>query len=310
MQTPCQFSGLRGEPIMKRLLAVFAVLFFTTACASTNGSGGWEAGLNRTEATFRMVEPASSQDACVGGDLFGRGLAGGSVALTAGSTVALTMMMGTTPDMPLEERMAIEQQVTAVLDQESDGRTVEWVSPRSGMKMRFSPSRSQSEFRRITVARNEGMGRMPESFRVEEGIYRLKRDSVLRPTPSAAANFNVDRVRAGDRVRVMGRVSGLYGDSWLLIGGPNGAAYGYLDPADLEPVSRTGDNIYTRSTAGVIRDPVNASVLCRTLTVDALGRSETLTACRQSDGRWIADPPMGNAQSACLPVNPAFLLTE
>jgi hypothetical protein len=237
-----------------------------------------------------------------------RGAAAGYGTMTAGGMVSLSMMMGLAPELSLEEQTEIEAKVQNVLENDLDGRSVQWVSPRSGLRIRFSPKATKSEFRKITVARSEGVGRVPESFKVESGRYRTTQSTLLRPTPSSAADFGYETVPANKAVDVIGRVGGLYGDSWLMVAGLNGAAYGYIDPADLTPLSATEEaELYNPITAGVIRDPVDASVTCRTLVYESAQGEEVVRACRNAEGRWIADPPAAG-EGRCLPVNASFLL--
>lgn len=230
-------------------------------------------------------------------------------SMNAGSAIGIHMMMGLAPAMAMQERQQLELKVQSVLEGESDGRTITWRSPRTGQVVRLKPKNTRSDFREITVPRSNEVGITPASFKVEQGHYISPKGALLRPNPTLSKAV-IDTIPEGGVVDVMGRVRGMTGESWLLVGA-GGIGYGYVDPAELVPLDQkvAETKLYRRDYAGAARDPVSASVDCRELEYETDLGSETIFTCRAPDGKWVIDPPTGgNRKHACLPANQLHLL--
>lgn len=258
---------------------------------------------------------SGTQMACArpqtGNQLTMRGSAGANLSLPAASRVVAFMGMGLGPGMTLDERQLLENKVQTVLETSSDGAKVRWASNTSAQNVDFIVSETQNEFRRVTVARGEEVGRMPESLAVEPATYRTVVETPLRPTPSPTSRVGGENVPAGSIISVIGRVRGVNEDSWFLIAGPDGTAYGYVEPAHVQPFERSRPHareLYTRVTGKQLRDVLDADVRCRTLSYKTALGADVFRACRDPGGRWIAEPPVGGATGSCSPVNPPFLL--
>ncbi|ACT59443.1 hypothetical protein [Hirschia baltica] len=247
------------------------------------------------------------------GRLMGRGGAGGIApihGLTAGSYVISTMMMGMGPLIALEDREALEKKVQQVLDDETDGRKLDWKAPSTGQKVIMRPGKTKSSFRLVSVPRADEVGKTPESFRVEQGEFITTKSAALRPSPTSSSNVRIDTVPAGVRLQLMGRVRGMYSDDWYMVGA-DGRSYGYMEPADLRPaIDSDPVDFYHRVTGPTMRDPIPATVTCRELAYETDMGTETMQACRSPEGKWIADPPEGDAAAnkACQPVSRPYLL--
>lgn len=243
-----------------------------------------------------------------------RGSAGSLTSLPAAMLVVTQIAMGIGPGMSLDERAVLETKVQTVLETSSDGSGVRWVSAETGTVVDFVARDSFQEKRLVTVARGEEVGRLPESLVVEPAIYVTTQSASLRPTPSATSLVTGGDIPAGSRVNVLGRVAGLNSDSWLLVGGPDGTAFGYLEPAQLRPneTNRVHPReIYTRITGARIRDSVSASVMCRTLSYGSGEFDNVMRTCREPGGRWINQPPVVNASGTCRAgLQPSFLLDD
>lgn len=265
--------------------------------------------------TVETLESAPLSPYCdATAQLEGRGSGGGFGpvhGLTAGGFVYNSMLMGLSPVIALQDREDLEKKVQDVLDQESDGRSLEWVAPSSGQKVIMNPGGTSSSFRLVSVPRAEEVGRTPESFRVERGEYVTTKEAALRPSPTSSGNVRIDTVPAGYKLNVMGRVAGVQSDSWYMVGS-DGRAFGYMEPADLQPRSLLLVNPpkYNRITGPTLRDPISATVTCRELSYTTDIGEETLHACRSPEGRWVADPPAGfeGGRTACLPISRSYLL--
>ena len=242
------------------------------------------------------------------------------LTVSAGSLVAIQLGMGSAPSVDsvtrtanIIERKALEAKVQEVLERDLGGREINWQVASTGERVTFRPGPPRSAFKEITVPRTEEVARTPASFRVETGTYRTVRSAVLRPTPAAAGKAEVDRIPANRGLTMMGRVRGLYGENWMLVG-QNGIGYGYVDAADVTPfIGGVRPTPYERSENDrigmIVRDPVSATVNCRDLTVSSALGSSTMTACRGADGRWVSDLPEGtNRNAACLATNRQFLI--
>jgi hypothetical protein len=246
---------------------------------------------------------------------------GGQLSVSAGAVVALHLGMGLTPGLPnartraatLGERNQLERKIQDVLERELTGREVDWQIRSTGEQVTFGVGESRSEFKEITIPRNEEVARTPDSFRVETGTYRTVRAAILRPNASPAGTAQVDTIPANRTVTMFGRVRGVYGENWLLVG-QDGVGFGYVDAADVEPAQADRPlSPYRRpvsaATGVVLRDAVSATVTCRDLRVSTALGSDSMTACRGADGRWVADLPEGqNRRGACLPTNRRFLV--
>lgn len=245
--------------------------------------------------------------------LMGRGAAGGIApihGLTAGSYVISSMMMGMGPLIALEDREALEKQVQNVLDDETDGRVLNWQAPSTGQKVIMRPGKTKSSFRLVSVPRADEVGKTPDSFRVEQGDYVTTKSAALRPSPTSSSNVRIDTIPAGMRLQLMGRVRGMHSDDWYMVGA-DGRSYGYMEPADLRPaLENDPKSMYHRVTGPTMRDPIPATVTCRELTYETDMGTETMHACRSPEGKWIADPPAGDSDSnnACQPVSRPYLL--
>lgn len=243
-----------------------------------------------------------------------RGSAGASAAIPSGLLVASQMAMGIGPGMSLDEREVLQRKVQNVLETSSDGAGVRWVSYESGQVVDFVASDTLQEERIVTVERGEEVGRLPESLVVEPAVYVTREEVTLRPTPSPTSIVSGGNVPAGQKVKVLGRVTGINNDSWFLVGGPDGAAYGYMEPAQLTPngVNQIDpQEIYARPTGTRLRDTVSASVMCRTLVYGSGEFDNVMRTCREPGGRWIAEPPVAKAGSACrAEPQPSFLLGD
>lgn len=284
------------------------------ACASVDSYEVQSFATN--ENTVETLETRPSDIYCKAGpqsQLMGRGSAGGIApihGLTAGSYVISSMMMGMAPLIALEDREALEKKVQRVLNDESDGRVLDWRAPSTGQKVIMRPGKTKSSFRLVSVPRADEVGKTPDSFRVEQGEFVTTKSAALRPSPTSSSNVRIDTVPAGMRLQLMGRVRGMHSDDWYMVGA-DGRAYGYMEPADLRPATRNdAPSLYHRVTGPTLRDPIPATVTCRQLSYETDKGTETMNACRSPEGRWIADPPEGNAASnnACQPVSRPYLL--
>lgn len=242
--------------------------------------------------------------------LTGRGQAGGMAGpysgLTAGGHVFNRMLMGLSPALALNDKHALDQTIQNVLEHDSDGRVIEWVAPNSGQSVVLKPRNTHSSFRLVTVPRAEEVGRTPESFRLERGSFLTIHKSALRPSPTISSDVAIQRVPAGQKVEVYGRVRGVYGENWYMVGN-DGRAYGYMEPADLKPYGGEKATSFHRVTGPTLRDPVNATVTCRNLSYATMQGEEMMTACRSPEGVWFSDMPEGSAEGrvACLPIHRA-----
>lgn len=286
-------------------LSAFACL---AGCASAPDGAGL-AGFDRDNELLSKDGSAYCQASAA--TLQGRGSAGGlgpMQGLTAGGYVYNTMLMGLSPVIALKDQAALERKVQTVLEDESDGRELEWTAPSSGQKVIMKPGSTNSSFRLISVPRAEEVGRTPDSFSVERGGFITSSAAPLRPSPTTSGNVVIDTIPAGYKLEVMGRVRGVHSENWYMVGA-NGRAFGYMEPVHLRPAGLEKAPLYHRLTGPTLRDPMSATVTCRELTYKTDLGMETLNACRTPEGRWIADPPEGSATGAsCLPVSRSFLL--
>lgn len=246
--------------------------------------------------------------------LIARGSAGASAAIPAGTLVASQFAMGIGPGMSLDEREVLERKVQTVLETSSDGEGVRWVSNDSGQVVNFVASDTFQEERLVTVQRGEEVGRLPDSLVVEPAIYVTTESATLRPTPSPTSVVSGGQVPSGEKVKVLGRVTGIQSDSWFLVGGPDGTAYGYLETSQLTPNATNlvhPREIYTKPTGARVRDSLSASVMCRTLVYGSSEFDNVMRTCREPGGRWIAEPPVVDARGACnARPQPPFLIDE
>jgi len=247
--------------------------------------------------------------ACAIGDdgfLRGRGAAGGLSGIgtvSAGTYVFNRMLMGLSPAIAMVDKYALDQKIQHVLEQDSDGRQIEWIAPNSGESVVLKPTGTHSSFRLVTVPRAEEVGRTPESFRLERGSFITLRESTLRPSPTIAGDVAIQDVPPGRTLEVYGRVRGMYGENWYMVGN-DGRAYGYMEPAGLKPHEGEQATRFHRITGPTLRDPVNATVPCRDLTFSTANGEESVQSCRGPEGVWFTDMPVGSAEGrvACLPV--------
>ncbi len=299
---------------MKRHYYLSVAVLGLGACASVEHQGVETFATNVN--TVETLETRSNDLYCQvtpGAQLMGRGSAGGIApihGLTAGSYVISSMMMGMGPLIALEDKEALEKKVQRVLNDETDGRVLDWRAPSTGQKVIMRPGKTKSSFRLVSVPRADEVGKTPDSFRVERGHYVTTKSAALRPSPTSSSNVRIDTIPAGMRLQLMGRVRGMHSDDWYMVGA-DGRAYGYMEPADLRPaLSGDPDKLYHRVTGPTLRDPIPATVTCRELTYETDQGTETMSACRSPEGRWIADPPKGDASgnNACQPVSRPYLL--
>ena len=283
------------------------------ACASQNGvvhtSSVPNAELADVPDFDNVLDSRPLRIACQsedGGMLQGRGAAaslGSSTGLTATGTLLFNrMFLGLSPAIALADRHALEIKVQDVLENDSDGRRIEWISPNSGQSVVLEPDDSFSSFRIVMVPRAEEVGRTPDSFRVERGSFVTLRQSALRPSPTIAGDVRIDDVPEGQEVEIYGRVRGLYGEDWYMVGN-DGRAYGYMEPVSLRPTTGSSNNQFRRTTGSVVRDVVNATIPCRRLTVSTETGNRLIESCRFPDGVWFSDAEQGRDDDrfACLP---------
>ena len=303
------YKGLKRVRAVFKALVVLAIIpagSILNGCATNSPQTETYSASSLNDLNSRPLKAACASDQQ--NQLFGRGEAGASIGsysgVTAGGFVFSRMLMGLSPALALQDKHALDRTIQSVLENDSDGRIIEWVAPNSGESVVLKPADTHTSFRLVTVPRAEEVGRTPESFRLERGSFVTLQQSALRPSPTISSDVTIQKVPSNQKVEVYGRVRGLYGESWYMVGN-DGRAYGYMEPRDLKPYDGSTVTTFRRITGPTLRDPVNATVTCRNLTYATTIGEETMTSCRAPEGVWFSDMPEGSKEGrvACLPIN-------
>jgi len=191
------------------------------------------------------------------------------------------------------DRALLDGEIQRTLNR-TDTYPVSWTAPNSGtVHAELQAGSIHTERRQMQVRRLHILNQTPGEITPVSGDWRSWGGALLRAAPTADPSKIIGRLAPTTKTQILGKVLGIDSQSWLLVG-YRGFGVGYVKQSDLRPLdSRTRVSEGARPSfrkpvnldfAPTLRDPVYASVSCRSLTVNG----HSMNACKGLDGRWRA----------------------